>query len=112
MKKLPFELLEEHMRCSYLVDPEHMDGLAALGLASVVNALDKFKGGWYKKGDNTINFAAFYHCALHIIQTHIHADTNLTSIYISLCCSICKKGQSLWGSEKLVDEDDNSMVWV
>jgi hypothetical protein len=42
-----------------------MDGLAALGLASVINALDEFKGGAYRKADNTQQFSLFYHHALH-----------------------------------------------
>jgi hypothetical protein len=103
-----------HIRCGYLVDPEHMDGLAALGLASVVNALDEFKGGWYKKGDTTINFSVLYHRALDIIRTHIRADANLTSTYISLCGSIFKRGENLWGFEKVADaeDEDDSMDWM
>jgi hypothetical protein len=34
-----------HLRCGDAVDPQRMDGLAALGLASVINALDEFREG-------------------------------------------------------------------
>ena len=88
-----------------------MDGLAALGLASVINALDKFKGGSYLKAENTNNFTDIYHHALNMIQFHIRCDEGLTNSYISLCRTICKKGETLWEAEKPADEDDD-MNWM
>jgi hypothetical protein len=74
------------------------------------NFNNEFKGGAYRKADNTQQFSLFYHRALHVIRSHIRSDPHLMNDYISLCRSIYERGEKLWGSEKPAEEDDSDWM--
>lgn len=58
--------------CAILVNPENMDGLIALGVASVINALDEFKTG-LSKGRQYMKFLySVSSCSRHYPQLHLH----------------------------------------